>query len=229
MARNITPDCIDGGQSFSLSSEQLAAIAEFTGYSFGNEQGKEIENLYRQYLIERDFECRAVPSIDARETCDELVKLSSALDKVLRKVEGPNTAQEALYFDIQEALSGSYPNSADPYREVRSASLALDDAARRVKALYRSCYGGPGRPPRKEALRDLIWRLAILVESGRPPAAPYQDDIGKPDSPFVRLVCLLNDYLPESAREDARKLPDVVRSVLQQRKKRREKAPERPE
>jgi len=67
MARNITPDCIDGGQSFSLSSEQLAAIVEITGYSFGNEQGKEIEILCREYLIERDFERGAVPSIGARE------------------------------------------------------------------------------------------------------------------------------------------------------------------
>jgi len=79
MAQNITPDCIDGGQSFSLSSEQLAAIVEITGYSFGNEQGKEIEILCREYLIERDFERGAVPLIGAREICDELVKRSSAL------------------------------------------------------------------------------------------------------------------------------------------------------
>jgi hypothetical protein len=111
MARNITPDCIDGGQSFSLSSEQLAAIVEITGYSFGNEQGKEIEILCREYLIERDFERGAVPSIGAREICDEFVKRSSALDKVLRKAEGPNTAQEAVYFDLQERLSVWYPDS----------------------------------------------------------------------------------------------------------------------
>jgi hypothetical protein len=53
--------------SLSLSSEQLAAIVEITGYSFGNEQGKEIEILCREYLIERDFERGAVPSIGARE------------------------------------------------------------------------------------------------------------------------------------------------------------------
>jgi hypothetical protein len=85
MARNITPDCIDGGHSFSLSSEQLAAIVEITGYSFGNEQGKEIEILCREHLIERDFARGAAPSIGAREICDELVKRSSALDKVPAK------------------------------------------------------------------------------------------------------------------------------------------------
>lgn len=114
MARNIAPDCINGSQSFSLSSEQLAAIVEITGYSFSNEQGKEIEILCREYLIERDFERGAVPSLGAREICEELMKRSSALDKVLQKAEGPNTAQEAVYFDLQERLSVWCTDSIDP-------------------------------------------------------------------------------------------------------------------
>jgi hypothetical protein len=229
MARNILPEFIDDGQNFSLSDEQLAALAENARFRLSNEHRKEIENLCRQYVIERDFERGAVPSRDAREICDELLKHTSALDKVLREVEGPNTAQEAVYLDLQERLSDWYPNSADPYVEVREALLALHDAADRTKALHRSCYGGRGRPPRNEALRDLIWQLANLVERANgSPTAHNRGDSGKPDSSFVRFVSALNGNLPESVRADARKLPEVVRSVLRQRKKRREKVPSVP-
>lgn len=71
MARNITSDCIDGGQIFSLCSEQLAAI-------------------------------------------------------VLRKAEGPNTAQKAVYFDLQERLSVWYADSTD--RNLGSRHESVYDA-----------------------------------------------------------------------------------------------------
>lgn len=141
MARNIAPDCIDGSQSFSLSSEQLAAIVEITGYSFSNEQGKEIEILCREYLIERDFERGEVEA-----GCAEELVLEGAVAQFAETVKEDGTGKGIASLALIEAGMA---------RRRRSGlfSPSIVNSERSIRPISRSATARLWRPYRSRACR----------------------------------------------------------------------------
>ena len=127
-----------------------------------------------------------------------------------------------MYLDLEDELTNWYRRStADPFEQLWYGVHALHRATIQAADRHKKEMCGRGRPPKNEAMRNLIWQLADLFSrTGGRPDAWYRDDLGKRNSPFLRWVSAVNGCLPRSARVDAATLPELVHSVAKYRKKR---------
>jgi hypothetical protein len=229
MARNREPTTVQDSQRFLLKRKQFAHLAETAQLRFKRKQRREIASLCRTFLIERDFKRKAVSSTPATKFYKKLLELVTRLNKMLDELESDTTLMEEIYLDLDEELKDLYKWSNEPLVEMRYVLLALQNGVVRAAAQHHERYGGRGRPPSNEALRNFIWQLAHVFERAGGKASAWYDVVSeKRTSPFLRWVIALNEYLPEDARADPKKLPELVHEVCEKREKRRAKYPKTP-
>ena len=220
MSHNILPS-MQGGQHFTLDARQHACLTEIANRTFTSAQEKEIQKLCKIYLVDRESEIRAIASNRVTEVHKKLTTEVSRLAKSIGKIENLWTAHQAVYFELEDQLTNWYPSTEYPLEEVQYGVNALHHAAVQAADRHKKEMCRPGRPQKNEAMRNLIWQLADLFgRAGGTPSAGYRYDIGKYDSPFLRWVIALNAYLPEVARVNAARLPELVHSVAKNRRKR---------
>jgi hypothetical protein len=143
--------------------------------------------------------------------------IARQFDNLQHRLECPQS--EAVYVELVErfapprrtgyAVAVIHRNLLDPER-----------AAAAAEAAHKAEINGRGRPP-QEAFREFIWRLADAFENIGGIARVWQrHDLGELDSPFMRWVKQLCDYLPEGSKPEFEKRSVTeVRAKLGRQKK----------
>lgn len=285
MARKTLPTKINGGQRFSLTSEQEGKLGVNGRQTLPASKKKRVEELCLNFIVHTDYECEGVPPSRESFIYKTLQANIRSLLRILSRIVRDGREQHGpLYLKLDKLLAGpisdlnelSYAiiclNSATEltrpdliYQQLKRRALSLGDlityiigqddpqseavyvelverfapprrtghavevihrnlldlerAAAAAGAAHKAEMGGRGRPP-QEAFREFIWRLADVFENIGGKARVWQrHDREKLDSPFMRWVTQLCDYLPDGYRPDSKKLPEQIHSVTEARAK----------
>jgi hypothetical protein len=223
MPRRILPPTVRGDERVTLGRELLDELRRVSNLPLASAQEAELEDICTDHLVWVRFEQASSLAGTATEIFDNLQTQLEDVVTSIAHILGTETPQHHhVHLEIDEHLEKGYPTESYSVDKLLRQIMALQRAGACALKEHKLMFGGRGRPATNEGLRMFIWTLADLFEqAGGRPTAPYQGMLEKPDSPFVRWVGLLNEYLPSDVRAKKALLPDLVRDVCRIRRHKR--------
>ena len=223
MPRRILPPTVPGGERVTLTRLQLDQLVLASKLGLASVQEAELEDICTDHLVWVRFEKASSRASTATEIFEALQQQLDEVVTSITHILGTEDPQHHhVHLEIDEHLENGYPTESYSVDKLLRQIMALQRAGACALKEHKLIFGGRGRPATNEGLRMFIWKLADLFEqAGGRPTGPYQGMLEKPDSPFVRWVGLLNQYLPSDIRTKNTLLPDLVRDVCRVRRHKR--------